>query len=246
MGLSSPGLTRPICVLMRTQLSRNSAAAGILLAAASLLTLLGPAAAARAASSDPVATGSALGGELAWKDFEATAALDPIADSHCCELDFGAAGLTVTGPFAAPDGESSGMVFSWTAAPRDPAYLVTVTSLSSKGFSTWIAGDESLRALPDLGVVPSGNLSVFESGAVDVISWNFLEFSCALLALRLEDYARLRSHLERSDFDVNAGLPRIGERLIATPEPATSLLLSQGVLLLALLRPRRPLSRCGR
>jgi hypothetical protein len=96
----------------------------------------------------------------------------------------------------------------------------------------------------DLGVVPAGNLSVFESGAVDVISWNFLEFSCALLALRLEDYARLRSLLELSDFD--AVLPGLGERMIATPEPATSLLLSQGVLLLALLRPRRPLSRCGR
>jgi hypothetical protein len=231
---------------MRTQLSRNFSAARMQLAAAALLALFWPAAAARAAFSDPLAAGPAAGGERAWKDFEVTAVADPIADSHCCELDFGAAGLAVTGPFVAPDGESGGMVFSWTAAPRDPAYLVTVTSLSSRGFSTWIAGDESLRALPDLGVVPAGNLSVFESGAVDVISWNFLEFSCALLALRLEDYARLRSLLERSDFDANASLPGIGERMIATPEPATSLLLSQGVLLLALLRPRRPLSRCGR
>jgi hypothetical protein len=229
---------------MRTQLSRNFSAAKIQLAAAALLTLLWPAAAARAVSSDPVAAGPAAGGELVWKDFEVTAVGDPIADSHCCELDFGAAGLTVTGPFAAPDGESGGMVLSWTATPRDRAYLVTVTSLFSRGFRSWMAGEESLRARPDLGVVPAGNLSVFESGAVDLISWNFLEFSCALLALRLEDYARLRSLLELSDFD--AGLPGIGERLIATPEPATSLLLSQGILFLALLRPLRPRSRCGR
>jgi len=231
---------------MRTQLSRNFSAARMQLAAAALLTLLGPAVAARAARSDPLAVASVIGAELAWNVFEVTAALDPIADSRCCELDFGTAGLAVTGPFAAPDGESGGMVFSWTAAPRDPAYLVTVTSLSSRGFSTWIAGDESLRNLPNLGVVAAGNLSVFESGAVDLISWNFLEFSCALLALRLEDYARLRSLLERSDLGVNADIPGFGERLIATPEPATALLLGQGVLLLALLRPRRPLSRRGR
>ena len=229
---------------MRTQLSRNFSAAKIQLGAAALLTLLWPAAAARAVSSDAVAAGPAAPGELVWKDFEVTAAGDPIADSHCCELDFGAAGLTVTGSFAAPDGESAGMVLSWTATPRDRAYLVTVTSLVSRGFGGWTPAEESLRTLPDLGVVPAGNLSVFESGAVDLISWNFLEFSCALLALRLEDYARLRSLLELSDFD--AGLPGIGERLIATPEPATSLLLSQGILFLALLRPRRPLSRCGR
>ena len=90
-------------------------------------------------------------------------------------------------------------------------------------------------ALPNLGVVPGGNLSVFDTGAVDVISWNFLEMSCAMLALRVDDYLRLKSVLEPGDFDLNARAPGIDEQVRAVPDPATSLLMGQGLLVLALI-----------
>jgi hypothetical protein len=166
---------------------------------------------------------------------------DLVASSHGYQLDFGTAGRIVTGPFAAADGRSSGMVFRWTA--RDPAYLFTVDSLFPHGVSRWTSRDEIPWALPNLGVVPGGNLSVFETGAVDLISWNFLEFSCALLALRVEDYVRLRKVLEPGDFDLNSRIPGIGQQLRAVPDPETSLLMGQGLLVLALLGPRRLRSR---
>jgi hypothetical protein len=131
------------------------------------------------------------------------------------------------------------MVLGWTPTARDPAYLFTVTSLFSTGVGGWNSGDEITRALPNLGVVPGGNLSVFKSGAVDVISWNFLEMSCALLALRVEDYVRLKGVLEPGDFDSNARLHGFDQQLRAVPDPATSLLMCQGLLVLALLGPRR-------
>ena len=97
------------------------------------------------------------------------------------------------------------------------------------GVGSWISRDEIPWALPNFGVVPGGNLSVFETGAVDVISWNFLEFSCALLALRVEDYVQLRKVLEPGDFDLNSRAPGVGQRLSAVPDPETSLLMGQGL-----------------
>jgi len=225
---------------MRTQLIRNSKSAAIhRLAggmAAALLTVLGPIAAARATSfSELVLPGPEAGAELVRSDFEATASTDLVASSHSYEPDFGTAGFTVTGPFAAPDGESSGMVFCWTATPRDPAYLFTVTSLFPRGISSWTRGDEILPDLPNLGVVPGGNLSVFDTGAVDVISWNFLEFSCALLALRVEDYVNLKKVFDPGELEPDALIPEMGQRLSAAPDPATSLLMGQGLFFLALI-----------
>lgn len=225
---------------MRTQLIRNSKSATIhRLAgglAAALLTVLGPITAARAISfTELVLPGPVAGAELVRSDFEGTASTDLVAGSHSYEPDFGTAGFTVTGPFAAPDGESSGMVFCWTPTARDPAYLYTVTSLFPRGISSWTRGDEIALDLPNLGVVPGGNLSVFDTGAVDVISWNFLEFSCALLALRIEDYVRLKKVLDPGEFDPDALTPETGQRLSAAPDPATSLLMGQGLLFLAVL-----------
>ena len=225
---------------MRRQLIRNSKSAAIhRLAgglAAALLTVLGPITAARAIPfTEFVLAGPVAGAELVRSDFEATASTDLIASAHAYEPDFGTVGFTVTGPFAAPDGESSGMVFCWTATAGDPAYLFTVNSLFPRGIRSWTRGDEILPELPNLGVVPGGNLSVFDTGAVDVISWNFLEFSCALLALRVEDYVRLKKVLDPGEFDLNALSPEMGQRLSAVPDPATSLLMGQGLLFLALL-----------
>jgi hypothetical protein len=236
---------------MRTQRIRNSESssshpltAG--LAAAALLALLVPIAAARAASlSELVFTAPLAGAELAWSDLEVAVSADLVPSA---EPDFGTAGLTVTGPLTAADGESSGMVFYWTAMAKDPAYLVSATSLFSSGVGSWPAGDESLWVLPDLGVVPRGNLSVFASGAVDLISWNFLEFSYALLALRLEDYLRLRKVLDPADLDDPDGRASaarlsaawssgMGGRLSPVPDPTTSLLMGQGLVILALLGP---------
>ena len=225
---------------MRSQLIRNSRSATIhRLAgglAAALLTVLGPITAARAISfSELVPVSPVAGAELVRSGFEATVSTDLVVGARSYEPDFGTAGFTVTGPFAAPDGESSGMVFCWTATARDPAYLYTVTSLFPGGISSWTRGDEILPELPKLGVVPGGNLSVFDTGAVDVISWNFLEFSCALLALRVEDYVRLKKVLDPGEFDPDLLIPEMGQRLSAAPDPATSLLMGQGLLFLALL-----------
>jgi len=231
---------------MRRQLIRNSKSAAIhRLAgglAAALLTVLGPITAARAIPfTEFVLAGPVAGAGLVRSDFEAT------ASTHAYEPDFGTVGFTVTGPFAAPDGESSGMVFCWTATAGDPAYLFTVNSLFPRGIRSWTRGDEILPELPNLGVVPGGNLSVFDTGAVDVISWNFLEFSCALLALRVEDYVRLKKVFDPGEFDLNAlsqslsAVPDpatsllMGQRFSVAPDPATSLLMGQGLLILALL-----------
>jgi len=214
------------------------------LAVVALLMALGPIATARAIPlPELVPTGSVAGSGLVWSDFEINVSADLVASSHSYELDFGTAGLTVTGPFARADGESGGMVIGWTATSRDPAYLFTATSLFPQGVSSWTAGDEILRDLPNLGVVPGGNLSVFDTGAVDVISWNFLEYSCALLVLRVEDYVRLKDVLEPGDYDLNARVPVPDRRLSPVPDPATSLLTGQGLLVLALLGPRRLRSR---
>lgn len=233
---------------MRVQLLRNSASAAL---AAALLTALAPIAPARAISfsdlalADPVASTGPVSSE-----FAITARSGAIAGLRFQRFDFGPAGLTVTGPFAASDGESGGMVLSWTVAARDPAYLVTVGTLYTRGVApgSRAPGDEILRALPGLGVVPSGNLSVFGSGAVDVISWNFLEFSCALLALRLEDYFRLESVFRPVDYEFSAEArgPDSDVRPHATPEPATALLLGQGIFVLALVASIRLRSRCAR
>jgi len=199
------------------------------LLAVALLTALGPIATARAISlSDLVLTGPVAG-----------VSADLVASSHFYQPDFGTAGRTVMGPFAAADGKSSGMVFRWSATARDPAYLFTVDSLFPHGVNSRTPRDEILWARPNLGVVPGGNLSVFETGAVDVISWNFLEFSCALLALRVEDYVRLKKVLEPGDFDLNSRVLGIGQQLHPVPDPETSLLMGQGLLVLALLGPRR-------
>ena len=224
---------------MRTQLIRNSGSvtiSGLAGAAAALLIVLGPIATARAISlSELLPAGRVAGATLVWSGVEVSVRADLIAISRAYEPDFGTAGLTVMGPFAAADGESSGMVLGWTATARDPAYLFSVTALFPKGVGSWSAGDEIPRALPNLGVVPGGNLSVFDTGAVDVISWNFLEMSCALLALRVDDYLRLKSVLEPGDFDLNARAPGIDEQVRAVPDPATSLLMGQGLLVLALM-----------
>jgi hypothetical protein len=242
---------------MRTQLLRNSASAAFAALrrgsglAAALLTALAPIAAAQAISfsdlalADPVASARPVS-----SDFAISASSGRVDRLDSYRFDFGSAGLTVTGPFAASDGESGGMVLSWTVAVRDPAYLVTVGTLFTRGVApgSRAAGDEILRAVPDLGVVPSGNLSVFGSGAVDVISWNFLEFSCALLALSLEDYFRLESVFRPIDYELGAEdrIPGSDLQPHATPDPATALLLGQGVLLLALFSPMRHRSRCAR
>jgi hypothetical protein len=224
---------------MRTQLIRSSgsvAAPRLAGAAAALLIALGPIATARAISlSELVPTGPVAAVTLEWSAVEVSVRADLIASSHVYEPDFGTAGLTVTGPLAAADGESSGMVLCWTATARDPAYLFSVTALFPRGVGSWSAGDEIPRARPNLGVVPGGNLSVFDTGAVDVISWNFLEMSCALLALRVDDYLRLKSVVEPGDFDVNARIPGIDQQVRAVPDPATTLLMGQGLLVLALI-----------
>jgi len=210
------------------------------LLAVALLTALGPITAARAISlSDLAVTGPVAGARPVWNDLEVAVNAELVASSHFYQPDFGTAGRTVMGPFAAADGKSSGMVFRWTATARDPAYLFTVDSLFPHGVNSWTPPDEVLWARPNLGVVPGGNLSVFETGAVDVISWNFLEFSCALLALRVEDYVRLKKVLEPGDFDLNSRVPGIGQQLHPVPDPETSLLMGQGLLVLALLGPRR-------
>lgn len=237
---------------MRVQLLRNSASAALRRGsglAAALLMALAPVAAARAipcsdlALADPVASARPVS-----SDFAITAGNGRVArlDSH--QFDFGPAGFTVTGPFAASDGESGGMVLSWAVAVRDPAYLVTVGTLFTRGVApgSRAPGEEILRALPDLGVVPSGNLSVFGSGAVDVISWNFLEFSCALLALRLEDYFRLESVFRPVDYELSAEARGSDLQPHATPDPASALLLGQGILVLALRSSIRLRSRCAR
>jgi hypothetical protein len=206
------------------------------LVAVALLTALGPVATARAIPhSDLVLTGPVAGAGLTWNDLEVTVSVDLVVSSHFNQPDFGTAGRTVMGPFAAADGKSSGMVFRWTATARDPVYLFSVDSLFPHGVNSWTPPDEVLWARPNLGVVPGGNLSVFETGAVDVISWNFLEFSCALLALRVEDYVRLKKVLEPGEFDLNSRIPEIGQQLRAVPDPETSLLMGQGLLFLALI-----------
>jgi len=224
---------------MRTQLIGNSGSVAILQlagAVAALLIVLGPIATAGASTLSEIAPTRPLAEvPLAWSGIEVTVRAGLVASSRSSELDFGTAGLTVMGPFAAADGESSGMVLGWTPTARDPAYLFTVTSLFSTGVGGWHSGDEITRALPNLGVVPGGNLSVFDTGAVDVISWNFLEMSCAMLALRVDDYLRLKSVLEPGDFDLNARAPGIDEQVRAVPDPATSLLMGQGLLVLALM-----------
>jgi hypothetical protein len=241
---------------MRVQLLRNSASAAVAALrrgsglAAALLTALAPIAAAQAISfsdlalADPVASARLVSSDLAI-----SASSGRVARLHSYQFDFGPAGLTVTGPFAASDGESGGVVLSWAVTVRDPAYLVTVGTLFTRGVApgSRAAGDEILRALPDLGVVPSGNLSVFGSGAVDVISWNFLEFSCALLALSLEDYLRLESVFRPVDYELSAEARIPGSDLQphATPDPATALLLGQGILFLALVSSIRLRSRCA-
>ena len=68
-----------------------------------------------------------------------------------------------------------------------------------------------------------------------MISWNFLEFSCALLALRVEDYVRLKKVLDPGEYDPDLLIPEMDLRLTAAPDPATSLLMGQGLLFLALL-----------
>jgi hypothetical protein len=234
---------------MRTQFSCNSGLAaaslrGSLLAVAALLTALGPLTAAWALPRpDFVLPGPAASAELGWGDFESTVDTALAANLHSDEDEFdsAAAGLTVTGPFAAADGASGGMVLSWTVASRDPAYLVSVASLFSNqvGSGSRIAGNEIFGVQADFGVVPGGNLSVFETGAVDVISWDFLQFSCALLALRMEDYLRLNDALGPGGPDASAPPPSIGQPPVAVPEPATFLLMSQGILVLALLGSRR-------
>jgi hypothetical protein len=230
---------------MRTQLTGNFESAAnhrLTVAAVAVLVALGPIATARAVSlSDRVPNAPVAGADLVRSGYEATVGADLVTSSRSYEPDFGTAGLTVMGPLAAEDGESSGMVLGWTATPRDPAYLFTVDALFAQGVRSSNASDEILWARPNLGVVPGGNLSVFESGAVDAISWDFLEISCALLALRVEDYLRLRHVLEPGEFDSNA---RIDGQLQPVPDPATSLLVGQGLLVLALLGPRR--IRCWR
>lgn len=228
---------------MRRQLIRNPESARVRLrcagpALAALLMVLAPIAAARAVSvSEFALAGSGTGAELLWSEFEVAVNAALVHGSDSYEPDFGTAGLTVTGPFAAADGESGGMVFCWTAMARDPAYLISASSFFRTGGRSWIDRDKSLWILPDLGVVPGGNLSVFDTGAVDVISWNFLEFSCALLALRLEDYLRLKKVLERDDLDLDAQLAAVHLQLSPVPDPSTSLLMGQGLLILALLGP---------
>lgn len=242
---------------MRMQLLCNSASAAFAALrrgsglAAALLTALAPIGAAQAISfSDLALADRVASARLESSHLAITASGGQVARLHFRQFDFGPAGLTVTGPFAASDGESGGMVLSWTATVKDPAYLVTVGTLFTRGVApgSRATGDEILRALPDLGVVPSGNLSVFGNGAVDVISWNFLEFSCALLALRLEDYFRLESVFRPIDYELSAEARTPGSDLQphATPDPATALLLGQGILVLALFSPMRLRSRCAR
>jgi hypothetical protein len=224
---------------MRTQLIRNSGWAAMLQLAgrvAALLIVLGSVATAGASTLSEIAPARPLAEvPLAWSGIEVTVRAGLVASAHSSELDFGTAGLTVMGPFAAADGESSGMVLGWIPTARDPAYLFTATSLFSTGVGGWNSSDEITLALPNLGVVPGGNLSVFDTGAVDVISWNFLEISCALLALRVDDYLRLKSVLEPGDFDLDARAPGFDEQVRAVPDPATSLLMGQGLLVLALI-----------
>jgi hypothetical protein len=224
---------------MRTQLVRSSRSLPVSRlagAAAALLIVFGSIATARATSVSELApSGPVAGATLVWSGAEVTVPADLVASSHAYQPDFGAAGLTLTGSFAAADGESSGVVLSWTAAARDPAYLFSVTALFPQGVGSSSVRDEIPRARSNLGVVPGGNLSVFDTGAVDVISWNFLEMSCALLALRVDDYLRLKSVLEPGDFDSNARVPGIDQQVRAVPDPATSLLMGQGLLILALM-----------
>ena len=238
---------------MRTQLSGKSGSATrrdfaallarSILVAAALLMALGSLAAVRAIPlSDVTSSSSEPARDLGQDHFEVTPDSVGFGELQSGEIDFGTAGLAVTGPLAAGGGESRGLVFGWKATAKDPAHLVTVGSLFSKGIGggAWVAG-EILRTRPDLGVVPNGNLSVFDTGAVDSISWNFLEFSSALLALRLEDYARLAHALGPADIDLGAQArsANLSLQQRPVPEPATALLLGQGILALALLRPRR-------
>jgi hypothetical protein len=236
---------------MRTQLTGNSISVTVsgLAGAAALLTVLGLAAAARANPlSEPPLAGPAADAQRVWSELEVGFRADLPARASSYLPDFGTAGLTVTGPLAAEDGESSGMVLRWSAGGRDPAYLVSATSLFSANAPSWIAADKSPRALPNFGIVPGGNLSVFETGAVDVVSWNFLEFSCAVLALRLEDYARLKGVLAPEDLESNSRRSGMGQQIQPVPDPATSLLMGQGLLILGLLvraSPRGPRAGSG-
>ncbi len=113
------------------------------LVAAALLIALGPIATARAISlSDLVPSGRWQA--LPWAGRpRGDRPRCLVADLHSYEPDFGTAGLTVMGPLAAADGESSGMVFGWTATARDPAYLFTSLALPEGGRRHhWIAGDD--------------------------------------------------------------------------------------------------------
>ena len=124
---------------MRTQLIGNSGSVAILQlagAVAALLIVLGPIATAGASTLSEIAPTRPLAEvPLAWSGIEVTVRAGLVASSRSSELDFGTAGLTVMGPFAAADGESSGMVLSWTVTERDPAHLFSATALLKGGSS---------------------------------------------------------------------------------------------------------------
>lgn len=220
---------------MRTQLTRNSRAA--LLSAAALLLAVASIAAAPASSlPDLRSSGPAALAVRARRDVAPGLGAEVAAGLRSSAFDFGAVGLIGMEPLTAVEGGTGGVVLDW--ASTAPAFLVAANSLFSPALGSGPGLEDLLRGSLELGVVPRGNLSVFETGTVELVSRDFLEFSCALLALRLDDYLHLGRILGVFDPDANARLASIDPGLRPVPEPATLLLVLPGILVLGLLRAR--------
>jgi hypothetical protein len=220
---------------MRTQLTCNSRAA--LLAAAALALAFGLLAAAPASAlPDLHSSGPAALGAEAQSGGVPGLGAEVVARLRSSEFDFGAVGPIGMEPLTAVEGGTGGVVLDWASA--EPAFLVAASSLFPPARGSRRPLGDLLRDSVGLGVVPRGNLSVFQTGTVESISWDFLDFSCALLALRLDDYLRLGRILGVFDPDANARLAGINPLLRPVPEPATLPLVFQGILVLGLLRAR--------
>lgn len=241
---------------MGTQISgkrlRKSGSRSSVPAVAALLALWLAAAAHAVPFLDLAADGSLSAGAPESRPVERAPWNDPVSGPALGRIEFGPAGFTVMGPLSFAYGEPGGIVLCWEFDVRDPAYLVASTSLLPSGTVDGRAGRRRLaamlRSLPNLGVVPRADLAVFDTGAVDPIFWDSLEFDCGILVLRVDQYLALRRSMVGDEIEGGLASDWIRPNVSAAPEPSPALLIGQGVIALALRRSRRLRARratCG-